>query len=118
MVNGHVKQYVALSYTPQPKSTGSFVIPPATARVEGTPYKSNAVSIQVVAGSTGNGQQQATTNPLPWEFFDEPVPRAAGRDFILKKGEDPPGEDKEEHVCFTGSGPAELLCRRTRGGHL
>ena len=90
MVNGHVKQYVALSYTLQPKSTGSFVIPPATARVEGTPYKSNAVSIQVVAGSTGNGQQQAATNPFTgMGIFDEPVPRAAGRDFILKKGEDP-----------------------------
>ena len=91
MVNGNVKKYIALSYIIRPKSTGKFVIPPATARADGAAYKSNAVSVKVVSASTGNSIQLSTpSNPFAgMDMFDDPPPRTVNRDFILKKGENP-----------------------------
>lgn len=91
MVNGNVKRYIALSYIIKPKQTGNFFIPPAMARADGAMYRSNGVTIKVVATSTGNTQQLNTPgNPFAgMNPFDEPAPRSTNRDFILKKGEDP-----------------------------
>ena len=91
MVNGNVKKYIALSYIIRPKGTGTFVIPPATAKADGAAYKSNAVSIKVLSASTGNSIQLSTpNNPFAgMDMFDDPAPRTVNRDFILKKGEDP-----------------------------
>lgn len=91
MVNGNVKKYIALSYIIRPRGAGSFVIPPATATADGAVYKSNAVSVKVVTGSTG-GMAQLNTPVNPFsgmDVFDDPAPRMVNRDFILKKGEDP-----------------------------
>jgi hypothetical protein len=91
IVNGIVKKYIALTYIIRPKNTGVFLITPATAKADGAVYKSNAASIKVIAGATGNATQpHIPANPFTgMGFFDEPAPRAISRDFILKKGEDP-----------------------------
>lgn len=91
MVNGNVKKYIALSYILKPAGTGNFLIPPATAKADGATYRSNAVTIKVITGSTGNASQSASpNNPFAgMDLFDDPEPRTVSRDFILKKGEDP-----------------------------
>lgn len=91
MVNGNVKKYIALSYILKPAGTGNFLIPPATAKADGATYRSNAVTIKVINGSTGNAPQSAApNNPFAgMGLFDDPEPRTVSRDFILKKGEDP-----------------------------
>lgn len=91
MVNGNVKKYIALSYIIKPNGIGDFIIPAATAKADGAIYKSNAVTIRVTSASTGNTLQLNTpNNPFAgMGLFDDPMPRKANRDFILKKGEDP-----------------------------
>ncbi len=91
MVNGNVKRFIAISYIIRPKGTGTFLIPPATAKADGAAYKSNAVSIKVISASTGNSTQLNTANnPFAgMDMFDDQAPRTVNQDFILKKGEDP-----------------------------
>lgn len=113
MVNGIVKKYIALSYILRPKSTGVFVLPPATAKADGAIYKSNAASIKVIAGTTGNGlQPSAPANPFAgMDIFEDPAPKTISRDFILKKGEDPLNKirrnmfvllEVDRNTCYVG----------------
>lgn len=90
-VNGNVKRYIALNFILRPKSVGNFSIPPATAKADGADYKSNAVSIRVVANPTGNnpGGNYFASPFAGIDPFTEPAPKTINRDFIIKKGEDP-----------------------------
>ena len=91
MVNGQVNRYIALTYIIRPKSTGSFIIPPAGAKADGAEYKSNAVTVKVVTNPTGNSPFTGNSaNPFAgMDIFDDPAPRRISPDYILKKGEDP-----------------------------
>ena len=67
MVNGKTTRSSQTSYTYilQAKATGTFSLPPATAKVRGNTIQSKAVSIQVVSGGSGNSSQaqQQPDNP-------------------------------------------------------
>ena len=91
MVNGNVNRYISLSYIIKPKTTGNFFIPPSTAKADGAEYKSNAVSLKVLAKPTGNSPFSGNaSNPFAgMDLFGEPPSPTISRDFILKKGEDP-----------------------------
>jgi len=91
MVNGNVKRYIALSYVLKPKGVGNFSIPPVSATVDGTDYKSNRVDIKVTGATTGNnlGVNSFTTPFANIDPFAEPAPRALYKDYILRKGDDP-----------------------------
>lgn len=90
MVNGDVNRYIALSYLIKPNTTGNLFIPPSTAKADGAEYKSNAVTLKVLAKPTGNSPfGNSPSNPFSgMDPFGEAVPRRISRDFILKKGED------------------------------
>jgi BatD DUF11 like domain len=96
-INGKVNQYVAISFTLQPRSTGKFIIEGATAVADGKELKSKPVSIEVTNQSTasGNSNSPNTFSPFGGMGFDFPdaTPRQQFDDYILK-----PGEKAEEKV--------------------
>lgn len=60
VINGHAvsSSSISLTYVLQPRREGTFTIPPVTARdAEGHAYQSNAITIQVVPGTTMQQQQ-------------------------------------------------------------
>ena len=61
MVNGKTTRSSQTSYTYilQAKNTGTFTLPPATAKVKGTPVQSKAVTLQVVSSGVGNSAAPA-----------------------------------------------------------
>jgi BatD DUF11 like domain len=88
-VNGTVNKYVALSYILQPRHTGSIVLPPATAVIDGKKYSSGVIKLFVKksAGSSGNN----ATNPFAMlDPFAAQPPKQGFSDFILRKGENVP----------------------------
>ncbi|MEO7834398.1 MAG: BatD family protein, partial [Ginsengibacter sp.] len=70
-INGKISQSVAIGFSLQPTSTGKFTIGSATARADGNNYKTNPITVQVVAGSI---VQQNSSNPnfSPFSNFDLP----------------------------------------------
>ncbi|MBK9792757.1 MAG: protein BatD [Sphingobacteriales bacterium] len=58
VINGKVSKSVSLTYTLKPKKQGDFVIPAATATVNGGEMRSNTISIKVVAPAKQSQQQQ------------------------------------------------------------
>jgi hypothetical protein len=91
MINGAVKKYIALSFILKPKTTGNFSIGAATAKADGSDYKSNPVKLTVTSQPSGNS---APANSFNSPFgnidpFAEPAARSAYNDFILRKGENP-----------------------------
>lgn len=65
-------QSVSLTYVLQPRREGTFTIPPITAKDgAGHSYQSNAVTIQVVAGSLA--QQQRTRSADPFGDDDDDI---------------------------------------------
>lgn len=59
IVNGSASSEMTLSYTLQPKSIGTFTLPPASIFANGQKMTSNALKIEVVKGKpkTNNGEQ-------------------------------------------------------------
>jgi BatD DUF11 like domain len=58
-------QAVTLTYVLQPKHEGTFTIPPGTAKdAAGHTYQSNAVTIQVVAGTMAQQRRQQQRDPF------------------------------------------------------
>lgn len=72
MINGNLKEYVSFSYLLRPGKTGKWVIPAATARVEGKNYTSNAVEVVVVKGAVSAPSEESMV---------------AAEELILKPGE-------------------------------
>jgi hypothetical protein len=97
-INGKVSQSVAIGFSLQPTTTGKFTIKSATARVDGNDYKTNPITVQVVAGSV---VQQNNNNPnLPpfpnFNFDLSPAPVTHQfDDYILKPGENVAQKTKE-----------------------
>ncbi len=58
VINGKVSKSVSLTYTLKPKKQGDFVIPAATATVNGGEMRSNTISVKVVAPAKQSQQQQ------------------------------------------------------------
>lgn len=93
-INGKVSQYVAMGFSLQPKSVGTFTIGPAKAIADGKDYESNPVTIKVTNAST-QPQNNNSANSLPGfpslpSFnFDLPTAPVAQQfdDYILKPGE-------------------------------
>ena len=88
-VNGAVKQYIAVSFTLKPRSTGTFIISSAVAKADGNNLKSNTVRIEVTASSMGKAG--AGNNPvMPFTGFDpfeDNRPSLVNSESILRKGE-------------------------------
>jgi hypothetical protein len=72
MINGNLKEYVSFSYLLRPGKTGKWVIPAATARIEGKNYTSNAVEVVVVKGAVATPSEESMV---------------AAEELILKPGE-------------------------------
>jgi hypothetical protein len=72
MVNGNLKEYVSFSYLLRPGKAGKWVIPAATARVEGKNYTSNAVEVVVSKGAVAAPSEESMV---------------AAEELILKPGE-------------------------------
>lgn len=95
-VNGQISQTTSFIYLLQARSVGRFTIAGASARVNGSPARSNPVTVEVVKGNgtAGNngagGSNIVPVNPNP---FGAPQPQQdEGENDIaglLKKGEDP-----------------------------
>lgn len=94
-INGQVSQYVAMGFSLQPKSAGTFTIGPAKAIVDGKDYESNPVTIKVTNASTSlqNNNSNNSANALPgfpslpsFDFPTVPVTHQFD-DYILKPGE-------------------------------
>lgn len=94
--NGKRSEYIALIYVVQPKRTGNFIIPGATARVNGNMVRSNPVNIEVIRGARSAGPP---SNPPSQTTPGFPPPRGGGgatipdnyddvTEGILRKGED------------------------------
>ena len=77
LVNGEMKEYVAISFLLQPVRNGKLMIGPATAIVEGKTLKSASLAVEV----TGNAGS-ASPNPNPQSPGDQPL-----NEIILRKGE-------------------------------
>lgn len=90
-INGQVSQYVSISFSLQPSSTGKFTIGSATAIVDGKRYRTNPVSVEVTKTSTGQSNKQAPNlspfSNFSFDFPDEPHTHEFD-DYILKPGED------------------------------
>ncbi|HEY5463592.1 MAG TPA: BatD family protein [Hanamia sp.] len=96
-INGQVSQYVAMGYSLQPKSVGTFTIGSAKAIVDGKDYESSPVTIKVTNTSTSpqNSNSNNSANALPgfpslpnfnFDFPTAPVTHQFD-DYILKPGE-------------------------------
>lgn len=72
MINGNLKEYVSFSYLLRPGKAGKWVIPAATARIEGKNYTSNAVEVVVAKGAVAAPSEESMV---------------AAEELILKPGE-------------------------------
>lgn len=68
VINGKVSKSVSVTYTLKAKKQGDFVIPAATAIVNGNEMKSNTISIKIIAPAK-QSQQQAQQSNDPFDVF-------------------------------------------------
>ncbi len=58
IINGRVSTSISWTYVLQPRSTGTYTIPPASITYDGQTLKTNSLTIKVSAGAAGGGAQQ------------------------------------------------------------
>jgi hypothetical protein len=100
MINGEVKQFIALSYILKPRSAGNFTIGGGTARADGKELKSNPVSVQVTNTLAPNATGGTNFNS-PFSGIDpfaDAAPQTSFRDNILKKGESAAAKVKQNMI--------------------
>lgn len=68
VINGRVSKSVSYTYTLKPKKQGDFVIPAASAVINGSEYRSNSISVKVIAPAK-QSQQQAQQSYDPFDVF-------------------------------------------------
>jgi hypothetical protein len=89
-VNGVTRQSIGLTYELQPRAKGNFTIGEAIAKADGKTLKSNAVKLQVTNATSSSASNRNSGN-FPFSglssLYDDGMPRADNRDYILKKGE-------------------------------
>src|SRR6476661_8696544 len=107
-INGKVSNYVAISFVVQPKSTGTFTLSGAVAKVDGRNYRSNP--LKIIVDKKSHGQNPSAMQQVPG-FFDEPKPMSSFSDYIFKNGENVQDKvDKNMHLrlevsktsCYVG----------------
>ena len=89
-INGNISRYVSISFTLKPQKSGTFILPPAVAGVDGKQIKSNPITIRVENKSTVAGK--ATSPASPFSSFGMPDINPEVHptdDYVLKPGEDP-----------------------------
>jgi hypothetical protein len=97
-INGKISQSVSIGFSLQPVSTGKFKIGSATAVADGNNYKTNPITIEVVAGSVvQQNNSNQNSSPLPNLNFDFPPAPVTHQfdDYILKPGENVAGKVKK-----------------------
>jgi BatD DUF11 like domain len=85
VVNAAMTQYKGISYLLQPKKTGTLLIKPATATVDGKEMRTNSIEIKV-HNQTGQGNKPPAFSPLPdpsWPAAQPPV----DMDELVRPGE-------------------------------
>ncbi len=93
VINGNTSQYKSISFVLQPSKTGKFIIPGASATVDGKQMRSNAVTITVHPGGSGTAPANpggGNLHPMPQPFGPDPFgpePGEVDRDYVLKPGE-------------------------------
>jgi hypothetical protein len=86
IVNGVTSQYRGISYVLKPKKTGTLLIRPATATVDGQKLQSNSLQIEVHNQSTQGNTNTPGFGPLPdpsWPTAQPPV----DMDELVRPGE-------------------------------
>lgn len=58
IINGRVSTSISWTYVLQPRSAGTYTIPPATISYDGQTLKTNSLTIKVTAGAGGGAAQQ------------------------------------------------------------
>ena len=116
IVNGKTDQYLAIGFYLKPKSTGKYVIGPATAKVNGKAYYTRPVIVEVTNTSSNSTILSSGSNSLsPFgnmnlDFPSDPTIHRFD-DYILKKGENVNDKvqknlfiklDVNKTTCFTG----------------
>jgi hypothetical protein len=112
-INGNIKQYVALDFTLKPLSIGKFVIPPATAKVNGKEYQSNSITVEINNSSSSNQSGGTSFSPFGNIAMDDPLGSQVRGfdDYILQKGENVEEKikknlfvkvDVNKTVCYVG----------------
>jgi hypothetical protein len=83
-INGNISQYQSVSYILQPTKIGKFTIAGANATIDGKQMRSNSVTIDVSANSSGNPHNN-TIQPFFHPIWpDEPQ---ENKEYVLKPGE-------------------------------
>jgi hypothetical protein len=86
VVNGAMSQYKGISYVLQPKRTGTLLIKPATATVDGQKMHANSIQIKV-DNRTGQGNSNAPGfSPLPDPTWPAAQP-SVDMDEVIRPGE-------------------------------
>ncbi|MEO6330111.1 MAG: BatD family protein, partial [Ginsengibacter sp.] len=88
-INGAISQSVAIGFILKPNNTGSFTLPPATAKVNGKTLLSNSLSVQVTNNSSGSSSAGASVSPFANILSDVPPATSLRQfdDYILHKGD-------------------------------
>lgn len=89
MINGDVKQFIALNFILKPKAPGNFSIAAATAKADGKELRSNTVNIKVsnTLSNNNSGGNNFNTPFAGIDPFAGAVAETPFRDNILRKGE-------------------------------
>src|SRR5258708_6899311 len=63
IINGNIKQFVGVEFLLKPNRSGNFILPPATAKVDGKTLQSNSLSVQVTNNTSGASPGGASISP-------------------------------------------------------
>lgn len=88
-INGVIKQSIGLGFILKPNTTGTFTLPPATAKADGKTYLSNSLTVRVTNKSSGNSSANTFATPfgnIMTDIFPAPTVHQYD-DYILRKGE-------------------------------
>ena len=89
-INGHIKQYAALTFVLKPRQTGKINIDGSSVNIGGKMYKTNAAALLVKNSTTPGGGSSNNIAGNPFGNFDpfaEARPPNDYSDYILRKGE-------------------------------
>lgn len=113
-INGHVKQYSALTFVLKPRQAGKLIIESSTVNIAGKAYKTNS-SVLMVKNATTPGGGSASSMPVnPFANFDpfaDSKPSNDYNDYILHKGENVADKvnksmqmrlETDKTTCFVG----------------
>lgn len=88
-INGKTTTSFGISFVLRPKSTGKFIIGPAKIKLSTGYLQTNQVTVTVSKNSVPNSQTApASISPFGFDPFEEPQPKIAYSDIVLKKGDD------------------------------